>query len=68
MVEMYGDNEQDQAIVPLLRHVNSFIDIMNARCEKNCRNINHVNHQHLIDLLDILGILCIMKGGWIEYI
>ena len=53
MVEMYGGS-QDQVIVPLLRHMNNFIDIMNARRKKDCHNINCPNHHHLDNLLEIL--------------
>ena len=63
MVENYGGTSI-QAIVPLLRHVDKFVDIMNARREKDCHNINCTTHPHLDELLEILEYFV----AWKKYI
>ena len=49
MVENYGEGSI-LAIVRLRRNVNTFIDIMSARREKECHKINCTTRPHLEDL------------------
>ena len=53
IVQKYGE-EGDQPIVELLSNCDRFIDIMNARQEKGCYNINGPRHELLDELMTIL--------------
>ena len=62
LVEAWSDGDRDLKVIPLLNHMDRFIDIMNGTRNKNCHHINSPDHHHLDELLGILDFFRMWKN------